>query len=80
IVAPSDPVTPGYYNGHLTLEVEWGDGQALGIPIPSYDPILDLPQSPEPAIHGRYSGQWVASGLPRTGLVLQIGEIGPSRN
>lgn len=71
---------PAFYNDHLILELDWGSGQTLQIPVFFYDPDVDSPQFAEPRLHGRYTGQWTSAELPRSGLVLQIGEVQPDRN
>ncbi len=48
--------------------------------MPEFDPALDPPQFTNPPLHGRYTGQWIVEGLPRQGLVLQVGELPPDRN
>lgn len=72
--------TPSFYNGDLSLSLEWPSGQSLQIPVPSYNPRFDPRPFDTAPLHGRYSGQWVVDGLPSTGLVLQVGEIAPDRN
>lgn len=62
------------YNNDLNMQLKWSN-QFFTAPIPRYEDDLDLPQSPNSIFHGRYSGQWVVDGLPRSGLILQIGEI-----
>ena len=39
------------------------------------DPDRDRPQSNSAVFTGRMTGQWVADGLPATGLLLQVGEV-----
>ncbi|GAB4171702.1 MAG: hypothetical protein Kow0020_06510 [Wenzhouxiangellaceae bacterium] len=65
------------YNSELILKLDWILNSApFEFTIPAYDPVVDVPQFPAPPLHGRYSGQWIVEGLPRQGLVLQVGEIG----
>lgn len=64
------------YNSELFLVLDWPLNPLLEIPIPAYDPQFDAPQFEAPPLHGRFSGQWRVEGLPRQGLVLQVGETG----
>jgi len=69
---------PEDYNDAFTLELWWGDFSPSQVAevffIEEYVPSLDPPQFDEPVLHGRFNGQWVASGVPRTGLGLHIAE------
>lgn len=69
------------YNDLFTLELFWGGftpaaGAEEGelFEVNEYIPELDPPQFDVPVLHGRHSGQWIAQGVPNTGLVLQIAE------
>lgn len=68
------------YNAALLMRLRWPSGQQTEIAVPAYDELLDAPQFTTARLHGRYSGQWVIDGMPRQGLVLQIGELPPDRN
>lgn len=68
------------YNDDLVLRLSWPLGPVIDIGVPAYDSDFDFPQFSNPALHGRYTGQWVIDGLPRQGLMLQIGELPPDRN
>lgn len=67
---------PDQYNSQFTLQLIFGPFDTVTITVPAYEPALDPPQFAEPVFNGRYSGQWVVDGLPRSGLVLQFGEQG----
>lgn len=73
-------MTPSAYNQSLSMTLDFGQDQWIEYSVPSYSTVLDGEQLPAPAIHGRYTGQWTAEGLPRSGLVLQVGETAPDRN
>jgi hypothetical protein len=75
VVEPAVPVTQAFYNGFLSLTLDWGNGQTFFAPVFVYDAEIDAPQSVAPPFHGRYSGQWTAEGLPRAGLQLLFAEI-----
>ena len=75
----SETLSQEDYNGELELGLRFGSSEATTIPIPAFDTERDFPAD-QPSLHGRFSGQWIASGLPRSGLVLQIGEVPPDRN
>ena len=70
------------YNDDLELLFIWGSpSRSFRFEVPAYDVSRDLPQTPLPVFHGRYSGHWVVDGLPSSGLLLQIGEVpGTDRN
>lgn len=67
-------IDPAIYNGQLVLRLLYSNG-VVDIPVPEFEPTTELTQTPLPAFNGRYSGQWVVQNLPRTGLVLQFGEL-----
>jgi len=67
------------YNDAISLRLAFGSDDEFVYSIPAVSSFADETQLPEPALHGRYSGQWVAEDLPRSGLVLQIGEVPPDR-
>jgi hypothetical protein len=73
-------ISPDAYNSNLEMRLDFGQDQFVTYDLPSYSPSLNPPQQVRPALHGRYSGQWVVEGLPRSGLVLQVAEIAPARN
>jgi hypothetical protein len=73
-------ISPEAYNEPVTIMVDFGGLNRFSYPLGQYVPMIDAPQLPDAALHGRYSGQWVVDDLPRTGLVLQIGEVGLLRN
>lgn len=75
----SEELTQEEYNGDIELGLRFGSVEATTIPISSYDINRDFPAA-QPSLHGRFSGQWVSEDLPRSGLVLQIGEVRPDRN
>lgn len=68
------------YNSDLDVEMLFPGSQTFETVIPAYDPEMHLTSFRFQDFSGRHSGQWVAEGLPRTGLVLQVGEIAPERN
>lgn len=68
------------YNGQIDIEFDFGAEQVFRSAVPAYVPALHKPQIPVSPFNGRYSGQWIVDGLPRSGLSLQIGEVGPERN
>ena len=76
----SGAISKQQYNGSLELRLRWPSGLVVGIDVPDFDPALDPPQFTDPPLHGRYTGQWIVDGLPRQGLVLQVGELPPDRN
>ena len=76
----SGAISKQQYNGSLELRLRWPSGLVVGIDVPEFDPALDPPQFTDPPLHGRYTGQWIVDGLPRQGLVLQVGELPPDRN
>jgi len=76
----AEAISKQQYNQSLTLRLGWPSGLSVDIDVPAFDPALDPPQFTNPPLHGRYSGQWVVEGLPRQGLVLQVGELPPDRN
>lgn len=76
----SDSISKQQYNGALELRLRWPGGPGVGIDVPAFDKVLDPPQFTSPPLHGRYTGQWIVDGLPRQGLVLQVGELPPDRN
>lgn len=67
------------YNDSVVMRLDWGGNQVFEFDV-SPPSFLDDEQLPRPALHGRYTGQWVAGSLPRSGLVLQIGEAAQDRN
>lgn len=71
---------PEDYNSNLNMTLDFAQGQIFEYDIPSFSSNFDDPQLAAPPLHGRFSGQWVVSDLPSSGLVLQIGEIAPTRN
>ena len=86
VVSGLGTTTPDQYNDTIELILDFGPSPSTGgrsfiIPLFSYDPFLDPPQSPRQPLTGRHSGQWEAEGLPRSGLVLQVAEVpGTDRN
>lgn len=80
IVDPGNTPTDVYNFGNIALELLWPDNQIQIAPVFPYDSELDATQFLEAPLHGRYTGQWTVAGLPRSGLVLQIGEVEPERN
>jgi hypothetical protein len=72
-------VDPNAYNESISVRLTFGSEDPLVYSIPAVSAFADDTQLPEPALHGRYSGQWVAEDLPRSGLVLQVGEAPPDR-
>lgn len=76
----ADEITTQKYNGLLVLRLEWPLGQVTRMTIPDHDELTDDPQFADAPLHGRYSGQWIVDGLPRQGLVMQIGELPPGRS
>jgi len=76
----SEAISKQQYNGALELRLRWPSGLSIGIDVPGFDPALDPPQFTNAPLHGRYTGQWIVEGLPRQGLVLQVGELPPDRN
>lgn len=75
-----DRISPEKYNSLLTLRLEWPSGDETVMTIQNYNEFVSVPQLPEAPLHGRYTGQWIVDGLPRQGLVMQIGELPPDRN
>lgn len=72
---------PEDYNEQFTLEFTWeaySDFNNVNFPVllDRYEPSLDPEQFSETVLNGRYTGQWVAEGRARQGLVLQIAETG----
>ena len=72
---------PEDYNDGFSMELFWGafsaaeDGEFGEVFfVDPFSPDLDPPQFDEPVLHGRFSGQWVAEGVERTGLLLQVAE------
>ena len=63
------------YNAGGQLKMTFAHDLSVTGQIPNYDRKLDRPQQTKPSLTGRMTGQWVADGLPATGLLLQIGEI-----
>jgi len=76
----ADVLTTQKYNADIVLRLDWPGDQVVTMIIPDHDELTDDPQFEQPALHGRYTGQWIVDGLPRQGLVLQIGELPPDRN
>ena len=76
----SDAIAKQQYNDALELRLRWPSGPSIAIDVHEFDPALDPPQFTNPPLHGRYTGQWIVEGLPRQGLVLQVGELPPDRN
>lgn len=76
----SPGLTVEEYNSEIGIEMFFPGDQTFGATIPAYDPEVHLTAFRNQEFTGRHSGQWVAEGLPRTGLVLQVGEIAPDRN
>ena len=76
----SDDLSADDYNQDLVLTLDWGAGQVQELPVYSYVDDLDPPQMSSAPLHGRHTGQYVLSGMPSQGLVLQVGEIGTNRN
>lgn len=62
------------YNGAGQLRIVWETKTVLA-DLPAYNPSRDEPQKDQPVFTGRMTGQWVADGLPATGLLLQVGEV-----
>ena len=61
------------YNSDIFLRLNYSNG-FIDIFVPEFDPLIDQRVTSQPRFNGRYSGQWVVDGLPRSGLVLQIAE------
>lgn len=78
--AHAERITAEKYNSLLVLRLDWPSGAKTSMRIPNYSEYSSVPQMSEAPLHGRYTGQWVVDGLPRQGLVLQIGEVPPERN
>lgn len=78
--AHAEVITAQKYNAEIVLRLIWPSAQVLTINIPDHVELTDLAQFERPALHGRYTGNWVVEGLPRQGLMLQIGELPPYRN
>ena len=76
----SESISKQQYNAALELRLRWPSGLSVAIDVPEFDAALDPPQFTNPPLHGRYTGQWIVEGLPRQGLVLQVGELPPDRN
>ena len=65
------------YNASLELILDWGVSAVQEELIyRAFSPDVHLPQFDAPPFHGRHSGQWIVEGMPRQGLVLQVGEVG----
>lgn len=62
------------YNAGGQLRIGWGS-QTVLVNVNAYTPSADKPQLTAPVFTGRMTGQWIADGLPATGLVLQVGEV-----
>jgi len=81
-----DPdLTVDQYNGDITvrfedIELDFDWLLPLIVDVPAYDPGSLPPRFAAPALHGRYSGQWVSPDLPRSGLSLQVGETAQNQN
>lgn len=72
---------PEDYNEQFTLEFTWeaySVSNSVNFPVllDRFEPSLDPPQFADTVLNGRYSGQWILPGTPKTGLVLQIAENG----
>lgn len=72
---------PEDYNEQFTVEFTWeaySGAQDVNFPVllDRFEPSLDPPQFDEPVLNGRFTGQWVAEGRERQGLVLQVAETG----
>ncbi len=76
----ADVITTQKYNAEIVLRLEWSFDQRVTMTIADHDELTDDPQFERPSLHGRYTGQWIVDGLPRQGLVIQIGELPPDRN
>ena len=65
------------YNGggELVITNITGGENVVTATIPAYDVSLDLPQRSKPVFTGRMTGNWIAEGLPSSGLILQVGEV-----
>ncbi len=80
-----DPdLTVDQYNGEIAvrfedIELDFDWLYPLIVDVPAHDSDLP-PRLATPALHGRYSGQWVSPDLPRSGLSLQVGETAQNRN
>ena len=74
------------YNDLFTLELTWfpfaplASADSVLIDVDAYAPRLDPPQFEYPPLHGRMSGQYTIEGIPRSGLVLQVGELADDTN
>lgn len=78
-------LTVEQYNGEIEvrfeeIELDFDWLVPLIVEVPAYDPGSLPPRFTRPALHGRYSGQWVSPDLPRSGLSLQVGETDQNRN
>lgn len=62
------------YNAGGKLRIIWNQ-KTVTFGLPAYNPSIDQPQHVKPSFTGRTTGQWVADGLPATGLLLQVGEV-----
>ncbi len=72
---------PEDYNDQFTVEFTWEAYSEAGnvnfpVLLDQFEPSLDPPQFDEPVLNGRFTGQWVAEGRERQGLVLQVAETG----
>lgn len=72
---------PEDYNEQFTVEFAWdaysdASNVFFSVLLDRYEPVLDPPQFEDTVLNGRYSGQWILPGTPKTGLVLQIAENG----
>jgi hypothetical protein len=76
---------PEDYNEQFTVEFTWeafSSAETVNFPVllDRFEPSLDPPQFEDTVLNGRYSGQWILPGTPKTGLVLQIAERGDQNN
>lgn len=72
---------PEDYNEQFTVEFTWAaysdlESVDFDVVLDRFEPSLDPPQFDEPVLNGRFTGQWVAEGRERQGLVLQVAETG----
>lgn len=72
---------PEDYNDQFTVEFTWAaysdlESVSFDVLLDRFEPSLDPPQFEDTVLNGRFTGQWVAEGRARQGLVLQIAETG----
>jgi len=71
--APTASVPAEVYNADVFIRLQYSNG-FVDVFVPEFDPLIDQRVTAQPRFNGRYSGQWIVDGLPRSGLVLQIAE------